>query len=374
MTMRFVEKNRIIVAKALEVAESLDDLDAQQRALWGLWILHTYSGECRVAQSIAERLSRVAARSGDPAVILMADRIMGNTLQYGGDQRAAQRRFERVIELCVEPRDRPRTFWVQLDQRVLARATLARALLLQGYVDQAIGHAQGSLEEARASDYNFSICEALRLAVYHVALMTGDLMAAERAVAMLIDISTSCNGTFWRILGTCLKGKLLIRQGEFAAGTVLLRSQLDACEKTGWAIWYPEFLGALAEGLAGLGRLPEALVTVDQALAKADRGGERYYVAELLRIKGEFLLQEAGEQSISAAEDCFEGALEVARQQGALLLELRAALSLAGLRLKQHRPDEARQILAPVYGRFTEGFETPDMRSAKAALEAMSPR
>jgi predicted ATPase/DNA-binding winged helix-turn-helix (wHTH) protein len=374
MTMRSVEKNRIIVAKALEVAESLDDLDAQQRALWGLWILHTYSGECRAAQSIAERLSRVAARSGDPAVILMADRITGNTLQYGGDHRAAQRRFERVIELCVEPRDRPRTFWVQLDQRVLARATLARALLLQGYVDQAIGQAQASLEEARATDYNFSICEALRLAVYPVALMTGDSVAAERAVATLIDIASSCHGTFWRIVGSCLKGKLLIKQGEFAAGTVLLRSQLDACEKTGWAIWYPEFMGALAEGLAGLGRLPEALVTVDQALAKADRGGERYYVAELLRIKGEFLLQEAGEQSMSAAEDCFEGALEVARQQGALLLELRAALSLAGLRLKQHRPDEARQILAPVYGRFTEGFETPDMRSAKAALEAMSPR
>jgi hypothetical protein len=122
---------------------------------------------------------------------------------------------------------------------------------------------------------------------------------------------------------------LLIMRGEFRAGSDLLRTTLDTYERIGWAVWYPEFLGVLAEGLAGLGRLTEALATVDQALARADRGGERYYVAELLRIKGEVLLQLAGDQSIPAAEGCFHEALEIAQERGALFWELRAALRLA---------------------------------------------
>jgi predicted ATPase len=100
----------------------------------------------------------------------------------------------------------------------------------------------------------------------------------------------------------------------------------------------------------------------------------RWYVAELVRIKGDLLLQQAEDRSILAAEDCFREALEVARQQGALSWELRSALSLARLRVKQDRPDEARQVLAPVYDRFTEGFGTADLRAARAMLELLPPQ
>jgi predicted ATPase len=202
--------------------------------------------------------------------------------------------------------------------------------------------------------------------------MTGDLVAADRAVAMLIDLATSLDATFWKIVGRCLEGKLLIARREFGRGSVLLRSALDTCDQTEWRICYPEFMGVLAEGLGGLGQLADGLVTVEEALASADRGGERYYVAELLRIKGELLLQEAGDQPIPAAEDCFQAALVIAQEQGALFWELRAALSLAHLRIKQYRKDDARQILALVYDRFTEGFETADLKQAKALLEQLA--
>jgi predicted ATPase len=124
--------------------------------------------------------------------------------------------------------------------------------------------------------------------------------------------------------------------------------------------------------LAGLGRHTEALDTMDRALAAAERGGERWFVAELLRTKGELLLHETGDQRVSAAERCFCEALEVAREQDALSWELRVALSFARLRVSQDRRDDARQLLAPVYNRFTEGFETPDLRSASAMLQSLS--
>jgi predicted ATPase len=126
--------------------------------------------------------------------------------------------------------------------------------------------------------------------------------------------------------------------------------------------------------LAGLGQFTEALATIDRALARANRGGERWFVAELLRNKGELLLHEAGDHSISAAERCFSEALEVAREQDALSWELRSALSFARLRLRQDREDDARQLLAPVYSKFTEGFETPDLRSASAMLQSLPSR
>jgi predicted ATPase/DNA-binding winged helix-turn-helix (wHTH) protein len=369
-TMGSSERMRMILAKGLEAAESLDDVGAQLETLRALVGIHHRSGECRAAQSAAERFSRVALRTGDPALALIADRLTGNSLHYAGKQREAQRCFERVLGLYVTPEKQRHTIWTRYDQRLMARAMLAPVLWLRGFVDQGVTQAQASLEEAHATDHKLTLCWVLHYAVYPVALMTGDLVAARQAVAMLMDLATNLNAPFWKILAHCLEAKLLIRCGEFETGSVLLRTALDTCERTGWTICYPEFLGALAEGLAGLGQFTEALATIERALARAERGGESWLVAELLRIKGELLLHGAGDQSISAAERCFPAAIEVAKEQGALSWELRSTLSFARLRIRQDRPDDARQLLAPVYNRFTEGFETPDLRAASAMLQS----
>ena len=129
-------------------------------------------------------------------------------------------------------------------------------------------------------------------------------------------------------------------------------------------------MGAMAEGLAELGLVGEALAAVDKGLTSADHGGERFYYPELLRLKGELLLLQAIGQS-GSAEQSFSAALCLARRQGALALELRAALSLARLRVTQDRHDEARRMLAPVYDRFTEGFDTPDLKAAGHLLSTL---
>jgi predicted ATPase/DNA-binding winged helix-turn-helix (wHTH) protein len=367
-TMGPVERARMVSAKALEIAESLDDVDAQLRTLWCLCALYWDIGETRASHSLAERFTRVARRTGDPAVVLVGERLIGTTLQTGGRQIEARRSFERVLDLYVVPRDRRHTIWFQYDQRVLARAMLARVLWLQGFVDQAREQAQASLAAAQAAGHVSSGFYALVYAVFPISVMTGDFLAAERAVAMLIDLATRHNATYWRNVGRCLEGKLLIMRGEHRAGAILLRAALDTCNGTGWTMSAPEFLGVLAQAQAALGEHGDALAVVDQALTRADDGGERWYFAELLRIRGELLLPGADDRSLSSAEACFARAMDIAREQGALFWELRAALSLARLRIRQDRVEEARQLLAPTYERFSEGFETADLRAARDLL------
>ena len=146
---------------------------------------------------------------------------------------------------------------------------------------------------------------------------------------------------------------------------------LDELRKIGYVQRYPAFLGALAEGLARAGQGAEALAAIDEALALSERDEERWCVAELLRIKGELVLSEGGPDAAEAAEDHFRQALDWARRQGALSWELRAATSLARLWRDQNRTKAAREILAPVYDRFTEGFETTDLKAAKLLLDGL---
>ncbi len=191
----------------------------------------------------------------------------------------------------------------------------------------------------------------------------------------MIEVATGLNASLWVTAGHFLKGKLLVERGEFAQGLLVLRDAFETCDRTGWQISYDEFKCALAAGLAGTGQLDEALVALDDAMAADREGadGRGWYAAELLRIKGEVLLQQAADQSAQAAEECFDHAAQMAREQGALFWELRVALSVARLRVSQGRRHEARATLASVYDRFTEGFATADLQAARTMLDELPP-
>jgi predicted ATPase/DNA-binding winged helix-turn-helix (wHTH) protein len=370
-TMSPVEPGKAALAKALALAEQVADLQAQFQILWGLWVLNSESGECHTAYAVTEQLSLVAQRIGDPSASSMAQRLRGFTLEMQGQHQQAQQCSELVVRHYIAPTDRRLTAWGQFDQRVLARAMLARSLWFQGYAEKAMDQAQRSLEDAQRTNFPLSIGEALRVAVCDIALMTGDLEVADGSIAMLADIATSRNAPFWGIFARCLRGKLLVTRGEFAQGCVLLRTELEFCERANWPIWYPEFMGALAEGLAGIGQADQARTVIDKALASADHGGEHVYDPELLRLRGELLLKQAIDQPEAKGEKSFLAALRLARRQRALALELRAATSLARLRLRQGRLDKARRTLTPVYDRFTEGFGTPDLKAARYLLATL---
>jgi predicted ATPase/DNA-binding winged helix-turn-helix (wHTH) protein len=352
------------LARALELADGLNDEDSQLRALWAIWDHHSNLREYAAAQPAAERFSRLAQTAENPGRSLVADRLMGHTHHYRGNQPQARLYTERVLDRHRVPQDRRPTIWLQYDQRILARAILARVLCLQGFPDQAKQQAQASFDEAQATDHKLSLCYALCIAIYPVALLTGDVATFEAILPTGTELAATHRLPYYRSWTRCLQGVLLIRRGQFAAGTISLRGALDDFGTIGAR--QPEFLLALAEGQAGAGRPDDALATIENAMIRADRQGENWCTAELHRVQGELLLQ-TGQPALAAA-GCFTRALEIASGQGALLWELRAALSLARLYIRQREPAAASALLAPIHARFTEGFDTADLHAAKTLL------
>ena len=195
-------------------------------------------------------------------------------------------------------------------------------------------------------------------------------MATERYVTALLDYSARYALTGWHRPARCYDGVRLIKRGEVGEGLELLRTALDELRGTGFVPYYPVMLGTLAQGLAAAGHVAQALATIDETLAKSERDEERWWIAELLRIKAELILLPEGADAAPRTEAHLQDALAWTRRQGALSLELRCATDLARLWHQQGRPAAARDLLAPIYARFTEGFATVDLEAAKALLES----
>ncbi|HTB50005.1 MAG TPA: hypothetical protein VK701_03435, partial [Solirubrobacteraceae bacterium] len=357
--------------RTLEIAQTLDDTEHRLRALWGLFPCRIRSGEYRAALALAQTFCSIAANSADPADLLIGDGMTGIALHHLGDQTGARRHIERQVNRYVAPDRRSHTVRFLFDQRVTGRVFLARILWIQGFPDQAMRISRAILEDTRAIDHTVSLCYALCVAACSVPLFTGDLVAVERCLAMLLDYSAKHVLVFWHPWARCLEGALFIKRGDVETGLPLLRSALDELREGNLALPSTIFLSALAEGLAGVGHVTEGIAAIDEALARSERDEERWYVPELLRVKGELVLREDAPDATSVAEDHFRQALHRARRQGALSWELRAATSLARLWRDQDRTKAAREILAPVYDRFTEGFETTDVKAAKCLLDRL---
>ncbi len=349
---------------ALAIAEELDNTEYRLRALWGLWYNRISNAECQAALALAERFYTLPPNQAGPADRLVAERMLGTSLYYLGDLSNGRRHLEHMLSHSTAPVRQSHIARFQFDLPVAARGTLARILWLQGFPDQAMRMAQDNVEDARAVDHVISLYWALDGACM-VALAVGDLATVDRSVAMLLKNSAKHALDFWQALGHSYQGQLLIKRGNVVTGVQYLRTGLDELEGTGYVLRSPGLLGALAEGLAGVGQVTEGLRKIDEALARCERTDERWSVAELLRIRGELLLLQGEPEASAAAEDHYRQGLDVARQQETPSWELRCATSLARLWRDQARSEQARELLASVYDRFTEGFATADLKAAR---------
>jgi predicted ATPase/DNA-binding winged helix-turn-helix (wHTH) protein len=356
--------------KAFEIAESLGNAEYQLRSLWGLYSFCISGGQHRVALSLAQRFYTLAAKRSDPNDRLIGERMIGTSQYYLGDLISARRHLERVIAHYVAPAQKSQIVPFQNDQGVTARAYLARILWLQGLPDHAMRTAESSIEDARATNLAISLGHALAVAACPIALWVGDLAAAEHYGEMLLDHSTRHALARWHVFGRCHQGVLAIQRGDLSIGLRLLRAGLDEPGAAGSAPRFFTFL--MAEALGRAGQIAEGLAAIEEAIVRSERTEERWVIAESLRIKGELVLLQGAPGAAAAAEGHFRQAFDWARRQGALSWELRTASSLARLWRDQHRVKEARALLGSVYGRFTEGFATADLREARSLLEQLA--
>jgi predicted ATPase len=231
--------------------------------------------------------------------------------------------------------------------------------------------AESSIEDARAANHVTSLSHALALAACPIALWTGDLTAAESYVGTLLDRSTRHALPLWRALGRGYQGVLVVQRGDVVTGLRLLRAGFDELGEANTVFRFSHFLSKMAEALGRAGQIADGLAAINEAIERCERTEEHWVMSELLRIKGELLLLQAAPEATAAAEDHFRQALDWARRQGALSWELRAATSFARLLRDQGRSADALALLQPVYDRFTEGFDTADLKTAKALLDAL---
>jgi predicted ATPase/DNA-binding winged helix-turn-helix (wHTH) protein len=354
--------------KALEIAESPGNTDYQLRSLWGLWADTMEGGENRAALALAERFARIATASDDIADSFVADRMLGYSLYTLGEHARARFHVERMLNGYTAPANQLHIVRYQFDQRVTARIPLAAILWLQGFPEQAVGVVNANIDEAKESDHEISLAHALAQSACLIALYVGDLEAAERFVATLLNHPWRHAAEPWHRWSRCFRGVLMIKRGDLTNGVQVLSAALAELPERAFHMRYIYFLGELAEGLGRAGEISTGTATIDQAIDARRRSEENWCAAELLRIKGEILLKEGGAEATRAGEECFHEALDLARRQNALSWELRVATGLAQLWRDQGRTSDARVLLSSTYGRFTEGFSTTDLKAAKTLL------
>jgi predicted ATPase/DNA-binding winged helix-turn-helix (wHTH) protein len=359
-------------ATTLELAERLDDRGYRLRALWSLCIDQFNNGDLRAALEFARRFAGLAADSSDAIDLMMADRLLATALHYFGDQGEARHHIDRALAQLAALAQQPQIVRVRFDMRVSTHYFQARILWLQGFAEQALRVVEHNIEEGNAIGQALSFCSVLGQGACPIAFWAGDLDAAERYGAMLLDHTERHPVRLWNVWARCFIGLVIAKRGDLDAGLRALRGGL---EQAGEARFLPRFLLLLGEMAACLGKAGEVglgLETVEEALARCEARNELWYVAELLRIKGELVILEGAANAAAAAERHFQRALDWARREQALSWELRTATSLARQWRDQHRVAEARELLGSVYGRFTEGFETSDLRRAKGLREQLA--
>ena len=334
-------------------------------ALYGQYVHHEVCGEFAASHAYAQELLRRGEEQGDPVSLLVGHRIVGASLFYLGRPTAAYAHLEQAVALYVPEKHRSLALAYGYDARVVSRFYLLETLFVLGYPDQALTLCREALAEARGLSPG-SLAFALNHAGY-VHYFRREREPVRELAEELVPLAKEQSFPYWLAAGTILWGWALADEGRSQTGIAALRDGIAAWRATGAELYMPYHLALLAEAEAKDGQATEALSRLAEALARATKTGEQWFDAELHRLKGGVLSSLHGGDR-TEAEACFRRALEVARGQGARMWELRAAADLARLLAAKGERAQACDLLAPIYGWFTEGFETPDLVEARELL------
>ena len=357
--------------RAAELCQEIGDSPALAAAGYGLWGIYLTRGELTQAAQIGEELFSQFGHENDVTLQLQAHMQLGITLYSLGEQVKARTHFDQCVAL-YDPKQKylfdAAQFWGSSVTPSYGIGAITLHLL--GYADQAEQRLARTMQIGQefGDSQSTSYARWIASTIYH---LRRDSTAAQEPTAALIKHSREYGFPLWLAWGTVLQGWARVQRGQGGDGLTQIREGLEMFRTLGQAWSLPYCYALLADSCSKEGEMEAGLQAVADGLAVVKKTEERCFEAELLRLKGECLVQQVSSKSPDA-ERAFQQSLRIASDQSVKALELRAATSLARLWQGQGKKDEARDLLAPVYNWFTEGFETADLMDAKALLESLS--
>jgi tetratricopeptide (TPR) repeat protein len=354
-------------ARARALAEQLDRSDYLVPLLYGQWVSHSVRSQLRLALSFAERIEQIGKAQGDVGLLMLGHLVHGITRVAMGDFVAARALFERCHRLD-DPANRAVYAEITMaDPHDQLLRFLALTLTCLGYMDQGRARLNEVLRDARQRGHVYTLAFALTWAAW-IDSATRPPHEAQRHADEALALSTEQGFPAFLAHGIVFRGWALSALGQSQEGLALITKGLSMYRATGAVVFTPSMLTSAAEAYARLGQPVEGLNCLAEAAQIIESTDERMEEAELYRVRGD-LLNATGDRA--AAEQSYRQSLVVAQRQSAKLFELRASTGLARLWRDQGKRTKARNLLAPIYGWFTEGFDTPDLKEAKALLDLL---
>ena len=356
--------------RARQLCQHLEDPYQLFPVVRGLWHYYYMRAEYQTAHALGDQLLTLAQQAQDSAMLVASRRAFGTTLYQLGAVAAAHTHFTQGMALYDPQQHRASVFRYGDDEGVLCHSSAAWTLWYLGYPAQALARSHEAVTLAQQVAHPFSFGYALMLSAIFHAFRHEVGLTQERAAA-LIRLATDQGFPQWKALGALLSGWTLAHQGQAKEGIAQLTQGLSTLRAMGVEINRSYFLALLAEAHRTMSQPDTGLTILAEALTLMDTTGEHWYEPELYRLKGELLLAQPPDNH-TEAETCFQHAISIAQNQSAKSWELRTSTSLARLWRQQGKRQEAHDLLAPIYHWFTEGFDTADLKDAKALLDELA--
>ena len=367
-TKAAAEKARLLIEKAEALGESFEDPLMLFSVLYGFWgaSYNAFNGDA--VCELARQFLALAEKQGATVPLMIGHRLMGSSLQLTGDLAESRAHFDQALALYDPAKHRPLATRFGQDIGVSILMFRSYSVWLLGYPESALADADRALKNAREIGHAPTLMIALANMTH---ILCGNYATANTNLRDLVALAGEKGTLWWKALGTCLQGYALALTGEASNAVLTINGTVEAWRSMGSTVFVPLRLLYLTTAYAELGQLDDARRCIDEAMTAVENTNERWFEADIHRMAGKVALM-SRQPDVAKAEAYFERGLTVAREQGARSLELRAATSMAELWRDQGKRREARDLLAPVYGWFTEGFDTIDLKKAKALLGALA--
>ena len=364
------DQARLLIEQAEALGERPDDPLLLFSVLYGFYVASWSAFNGEAVRGLAAKFLALAEQDGTTVPLMVGHRQMGAALSYTGEIARGRAHFDQALILYNPAKHRGLVTRFGSDVRVTGLFQRSLSVWLLGYPDAALIDAADALSDAREIGHAASVTYAL-LFTWFTRMFCGNYSAAAAQADEIVTLANAKGSELWNACGLEVQGCLAGLTGRALDAVQIITSGLSALQSTGLTLWMPVWVSYLARAYADLGQFGDAWRCIGEAMATVETTGEIWYEAELHRMAGEIAVL-SPERDAAKAQAYFEHSLAVAREQQAKSWELRAAMSMARLWRDQGKPQQARELLAPVYGWFTEGFDTLDLKEAKALLDELA--